>query len=212
MAGNINLTNLPQGNDPVLGTFYGAADVTTAMAWNVNPASNTAVITTFLELLAQDPAALSGEWSGVKFDQYSQDRNVETVLELEGDISGFGDSNQIPGVNSQRLGLLAPNEKSGDENFRLGYTIHGAVSTASDIDVYEFSAIPGTQAWIDIDNTEFGLDSVIELIDINGNIIAISDNSLAEIREPSRCRCLYGSRTPHAIWSEFSTQLGWNIA
>ncbi len=38
-------------------------------------------------------AGSPGSWRGILLDQFSSDRNVETVAELEGEISGFGDLN-----------------------------------------------------------------------------------------------------------------------
>lgn len=186
----INVPGLPQPN-------YGPAITTTAHSWRSDPLSNSVSFTAVLELLeSPDSLVASGEWKGVVLDEYSHDRNVETVIELEGDISGFGDSNNLPRVSSQFLGLLASGEKASDENLRLGYTIQGAISVSRDVDVYEFLGTPGTQVWLDIDNTEFGLDSVIELIDIDGNILAISNNSLVEAGSPSTFATFMGAGRP----------------
>ena len=86
----------------------------------------------------------------------------------------------IPALNAQDIGLLATDEKSSDENFRLGFTINGAIAVPGDVDVYKFEGTAGTQVWVDIDRTEFGLDSVVELVDIDGTILALSDNSRHE--------------------------------
>ena len=93
---------------------------------------------------------------------------------------GFGDTNDDPALNAQNIGRLATGEKASDENFRLGFTINGAIAVPGDVDVYEFEGTAGTQVWVDIDRTEFGLDSVVELIDIDGNILGLSDNSRTE--------------------------------
>ncbi len=90
-----------------------------------------------------------------------------------------------PGTNAtpstaQFIGKLASREGVGDEVLRLGYEIHGQISTKSDVDVYAFTATPGTEVWFDIDRTSVGFDSVVELIDDAGNVLVRSDNSFAE--------------------------------
>jgi hypothetical protein len=52
-AGTINL---PALSDPELGTVYGPGDLSTAFAWSVNPLQTTATVTSFLELVAHNPA------------------------------------------------------------------------------------------------------------------------------------------------------------
>ena len=180
VPGNIDTVDLPTILDPDLGTIYGPRDVTTAFAWDVNPGATSAMFTSFLELIPRNPNATAGEWQGITLNEYSHDRNVETIIELESDISGFGDTNDDPALNAQNIGRLATGEKSSDENFRLGFTINGAIAVPGDVDVYEFEGTAGTQVWVDIDRTEFGLDSVVELVDIDGNILALSDNSREE--------------------------------
>src|SRR5439155_14029195 len=63
-AGNINTARLVPFNDPTLGNVYGLADVTTAFAWSVDPNATTSTITSFLELVPQNPAnaGTAGEW------------------------------------------------------------------------------------------------------------------------------------------------------
>src|SRR5262249_51978503 len=121
LTGNINTTNLPPINDPTLGPINGLADVTTAMSWTVVPTATTATITTFLQLIPQNPASVGspGDWRGVKLDQYSNDRNVAEILETEN--GSIGTSTDITTVdktrtpqNAQFLGSLAPNQNSGD--------------------------------------------------------------------------------------------------
>ncbi len=120
-----------------------------------------------------------GSWRGLVLNQFSHDRNVETVAELEGEISGFGDLNGTTGA-AQVIGQLAQRETASDENLRLGFTITGALAEPNDVDVYTFEGTAGTMVWLDIDRTEFGLDTVLELIDADGNTLAISDNSRVE--------------------------------
>ncbi|MCU0876166.1 MAG: GEVED domain-containing protein [Pirellulaceae bacterium] len=177
-TGNIDTTDLTPFIDPALGNVHGLADVTTAMAWTVDPTATTARITTFLELIPQAPIDTGnpGEWQGITIDQWAHDRNVETVLELE---SGDGSVNSTPS-RAQFLGGLGPFEKGGDENLRLGYTMHGVVVNPADVDVYSFQGRSGTEVWIDLDRTTHALDAVVELIDNNGNVLARSNNSVAE--------------------------------
>ena len=46
--------------------------------------------------------------------------------------------------------------------------------------MYSFEATPGTEIFFDIDRTSQDLDTVIELVDRNGVVLARSDNSEAE--------------------------------
>ena len=83
---------------------------------------------------------------------------------------------------AQELGQLATSVKAGDENLRLGFEVHGAIchDNPTDVDVYSFTGTAGTEVWIAIERTTFALDSVIELVDANGNVIARSDSQWAE--------------------------------
>jgi|GEM_PF-498183 len=119
-----------------------------------------------------------GDWNGVIFDKYAHDRNVAVVIEREPPAGVADDQNATP-LTSQRLGALAPNEKAGDENLRLGFTVHGYIRSddAKDVDVYQFDAVAGTEIWIDIDWTTFALDTIVELITAEGTVLARSDNS-----------------------------------
>lgn len=122
-----------------------------------------------------------GDWNGINLTQYSNDRNVAVINELEPANTGTADLNHLP-ATAQFLGSLAPSQQSGDENNRLGFEVHGAVSfdQPGDADVYSFSGVAGTQVWFDIDKTSSSLDTVVELINANGNVLAASDNSVAE--------------------------------
>lgn len=188
VPGNINLQNLPQQVDPDLGAIFGPADVTTAFAWSVDPNATTATITSFLELVPQDPSAtgpsLTGDWRSVRLEEYSHDRNVETIIEQEPAEAA------APGINAtttsaQVIGNLARNEKTSDENIRLGFEVHGSLTAPDDVDVYAFSGFSGTEVWLDIDNTKNSLDTVVELLDAAGNVLARSDNAAAESADPS---------------------------
>jgi hypothetical protein len=120
--------------------------------------------------------ALPGDWQGITIDQWAHDRNVETILERE---AGDGTFNSIP-PRAQLLGSLGPFEKAGDENLRLGFTVHGLIGNPTDVDVYSFQGRSGTEVWIDLDRTTHALDSIVELVDNNGNVLARSNNSPAE--------------------------------
>ncbi len=120
-----------------------------------------------------------GDWRSVKLDQYGNDRNAAVITEREQNVGG-NDSPQ----NAQPLGELAPSERSGDENRRLAFDVHGKIATKADADVYSFTARAGTEIWLDIDRTLPALDSVIELIDADGSVLARSDDSVLE-DEPS---------------------------
>ncbi|MEZ6101434.1 MAG: NF038122 family metalloprotease [Pirellulaceae bacterium] len=117
-----------------------------------------------------------GDWAGLRFELYSHDRNVATVTERESSGEFSSDTNGTPDTG-QFLGGLAPDEKSGDDNLRLGFDVHGAIASPSDVDVYSFDGIAGTEVWFDIDRTRFAFDSVVEVIDANGTVVAVSDDS-----------------------------------
>ena len=80
----------------------------------------------------------------------------------------------------ESVGLLAADEKSGDENLRLGFKIHGALSADRDVDLYSFEGAAGSTVWIDVDDTDPRLDTVLELLDGAGRVLAVSQNSRQE--------------------------------
>ncbi len=184
IPGNIDAVDLPASVDASLGTIRGPADVTTAFAWDVSPTATTAVITSFLELIPQDPASLRGDWRSVLIDQNSNDRNVASGVESEPSQAKTPGTNGTPS-SAEFLGELAPNLTNGDENRRLGFQVQGVISEPGDVDVYSFRGRAGTEVWLDIDRTQNSLDTVVELVDANGRILALSDNSLAEEANPS---------------------------
>ncbi|WP_146433541.1 GEVED domain-containing protein [Blastopirellula retiformator] len=114
-----------------------------------------------------------GDWRSLLIDEYANDRNVDTIVEAEINNAVSVGTNGTP-QTGQALGILAPDEYAGDDNRRLGFEVHGFLSSPSDVDVYSFQAIPGTEVWIDLDLTTYALDAIIELIDDNGNVIARS--------------------------------------
>lgn len=119
-----------------------------------------------------------GAWRSIRFDRYAHDRNVAVVNELEPATSGQADVNGTP-ASSQRLGQLAPFDKAGDDVQRLGFDVYGFIrfDDPGDVDVYQFDAPAGTEIWIDIDRTTFALNTIIDLIDADGNVLARSDDS-----------------------------------
>ncbi|QDV27539.1 GEVED domain-containing protein [Aureliella helgolandensis] len=132
--------------------------------------------------VATAPAA--GDWRSILLETYSNDRNVSIVSESESTITTAPRTNETPS-KGQYLGALAENLKAGDENNRLGFQIQGVIAAPSDVDVYTFTAKAGTEVWLDIDRTDNSLDTVVELVDANGNTLALSDNSLSEESNPS---------------------------
>ncbi len=125
------------------------------------------------------PDAQPGDWQGLRFDPYSHDRNVAVATEREGRTGGVGDLNANIGQH-QELGTLAANEKSGDENIRLGFEVYGAIAADRDQDLYSFEGTAGTMVWFDIDRTDAQLDTVLELLDGNGRVLALSQDSRSE--------------------------------
>ncbi|WP_173403165.1 GEVED domain-containing protein, partial [Rhodopirellula sallentina] len=134
-----------------------------------------------------DDSGIAGgdEWRGFLFDEWSNDRNVAIILEAESPLSGTVEVNSNPITKAQPLGVLAPDMKSGDENRRLGFEVHGYISpnNSKDVDAYSFQATAGTQVWIDIDRTDPSLDLVMELVlddgTASGQVVAFLDDPIA---------------------------------
>ncbi len=133
----------------------------------------------------------AGDWRSVLFDQYGNDRNVELIIESEARNSKAPGDNATPD-SAQFIGSLAQSEQTSDDNLRLGFEIAAVLNEANDVDVYSFNAVAGTELWFDIDRTTNTLDTVVELIDADGHLVARSDNSLQESLDPS---LLYRSPT-----------------
>ncbi len=189
---NIEYNGLTSGLVASFPVKPGANTLTIAIADASDDAFDSGVLMTDLHFSTQDvgaggvtaAGAQSGAWQGITLDQYSNDRNVAVVNEAESANTGGAGTNDTPGT-AQSLGQLAPNQKSGDDTQRLGFVVNGSISTPSDADVYTFKAQPGTQVWMDLGNTSPGLDSIVELVDANGTVLARSDNALAESNNPS---------------------------
>lgn len=115
------------------------------------------------------------DWRSIRLDQYSNDRNVELLREIESVFTGGVEANATP-TSAQVLGVLAPDLKSGDADRRLGFQVYGAIATddTTDLDTYSFSARGGTEVWIDVDMTGASLDAVVELLMADGTVLASS--------------------------------------
>ena len=50
---------------------------------------------------------------------------------------------------------------------------------------YSFTGYAGTEIWITFDQTSFSLDTFVELIDADGNVVASSDNWRDELKDAS---------------------------
>ena len=124
-----------------------------------------------------------GDWRSVKIDQLSNDRNIHIVRELEDPLLIGGSRNNTP-LLAQHLGRLAPRETASDDVSRLGFKVLGHLAPG-DVDVYAFQGTAGTEVWIDIDRTTHSLDTVIELVNANGVVLARSTNSTDEDADPS---------------------------
>ncbi|MCA9205758.1 MAG: hypothetical protein KDA59_22045, partial [Planctomycetales bacterium] len=122
---------------------------------------------------ATNPAA--GNWRGLLFNEFSNDRNVRIVIEDESPFTDGVDVNDNT-AKAQVLGTLAANEKSGSVNAPLGYEVHGTISLddPSDIDVYKIVGTAGTEVWVDLDRTSPKLDLIVELVNKTGTVLARS--------------------------------------
>ena len=129
------------------------------------------------------PAA-EGDWNSILLGQYSHDRNVEIVIESESFNANAPGANATA-RNAQFIGALAPHEKGGDENLRLGFEVHGFLSNATDRDVFSFEAEAGSEVWIDFDRTSYAFDPIVELLDGNDLVLAASYNERDEKAIPS---------------------------
>jgi VCBS repeat-containing protein len=139
---------------------------------------------------------MPGQWRSLLLKEFSNDRNVAIIGELEDQFTDANETNADTS-SAEPLGELAPDEKSGDENRRLGFEVHGLISPddPADQDVYSFIADAGTRVWIDLDRTASALDATIELLNINGEVLASSTNNstLTGVAETLRQNTLLGS-------------------
>ena len=129
-------------------------------------------------------SATPGDWRSVRIDKYSNDRNVEIRNENEEVVSSL-DRNGIP-TRAEDLGQLGRSDKDIDDTLRAGFQVSGylANSNPGDVDYYSFTARPGTEVWIDLDRTRFALDAVVEVLNAANQLVATSDDSFYESRNP----------------------------
>ncbi|GIW92549.1 MAG: hypothetical protein KatS3mg110_0590 [Pirellulaceae bacterium] len=142
-----------------------------------------AIVSSIVQQAGGNPAQ-PGDWRSVRLEEYSHDRNVSRVMEIESADGSLPDSNNTPD-RAELLGDLAPHEKAGDETLRLGFVVDGVINKPGDVDVYRFTAQAGTEVWFDIDRTSHALDTVVELITAEGLVLARSDNSFDEAVNPA---------------------------
>ena len=168
-----------------------AGDFDTAHQWRLSNSATEALVTSFIEFIPSDPASDPfpfdtssnlpgvGSWDGIVIREAASDSNASLTAENEPANVGNSDTNALAS-RSQYLGELAPDRASGDENRRLGLIVDGELSSSGDVDVYSFVAQAGTQVWLDIDRTNLSLDSIVELVNANGQTIVLSDDAMAE--------------------------------
>ncbi len=129
-----------------------------------------------------NPAAVPkpGDWNSVILDSYSNDYNVAEINEYE-PAYGSGSTDLDGSIQTaQSLGQLASSPDAGDDTLRLGFEVQGAINydNPADKDVYSFQATAGTQVWLDIDRSTYALDSQIDLLDANGDVLATAYASI----------------------------------
>ncbi|MDO4557718.1 MAG: hypothetical protein Q4C47_02000, partial [Planctomycetia bacterium] len=89
-----------------------------------------------LETVTSNAAAGAGDWRGLQLLEYSNDRNVQVVVEYEASSSPVSSDNSVS--EAQNIGSLASTIQGGDENLRLGFDIYGTIryDQPQDADVY----------------------------------------------------------------------------
>ena len=122
---------------------------------------------------------VANDWNGIVLDEFSNDSNYAVVPELEL-LTELAPGLNATAANAQFLGELAKDLLTADTDRRLGFEVDGYLSGTNDIDTYSFVGSPGSEVWVDVDRTTFTLDTVIELLDANGTVLARSDNSVEE--------------------------------
>ena len=124
------------------------------------------------------------DWRSLLFDGLSNDRNTAVVVEQELSTAA------PPGLNStvnnaQILGDLAELLTGSNEQLRLGFEVQGFISARVTLILMLSPRPPALRCgsiWI---RTSLGLDSMIEVVDDAGQVLARSDNSFAEVDDPS---------------------------
>jgi hypothetical protein len=187
---------------PYRATFKGSVNFNRLMPFAVDPITGEVAMLGMVaggQGVGPAPDVVSpGDWGTIRLDSLSNDTNLDVINEVEQGFTSTGDTNKSP-LTAQPLGDLAKDLVSGDDNVRLGFEIYGGLSQATnspggaDVDVYSFRGTAGTTVWFDIDRTASSLDSVVELVDANGAVVARSDNSNAEA---NGTQALVGSAKP----------------
>lgn len=165
--------------DMVFETGGLAGDIDQIQAGGLTATSFSEALVTSIVNQTGAQAAAPGDWRGVLLETLSNDRNVAMVPELESPSASATSRNESSST-SEYLGQLARTVSGGDENTRLGFDVHGVINKPSDVDVYSFTAFGGTEVWLDIDRTAANLDTVVELISADGEILALSNDSYWE--------------------------------
>ncbi|MEM6778539.1 MAG: dockerin type I domain-containing protein, partial [Planctomycetota bacterium] len=168
-------------------------DIATVHEWRFNAGSDAGRITTFVEWIPSDPAdpfdivltspiLNSGTWDGITIREAASDFNVAVTAESEPGNIGRGPTNDFNAIpdTAQYLGEIAPTVAAGDDSRRIGLIVDGELSQVGDEDVYSFIAEAGTQVWLDIDRTDARVDTIVELINANGETLVLSDDSVDE--------------------------------
>ena len=156
--------------------------------WAINPFNSTEGL--IVHVSEQDRLALdvigydvvggaAGDWQGITLERLSHDRNAHALIEQESPDGPAPGVNGTTGV-AQNIGTIASDKRNSNENQQLGFEIRGLINAPNDVDVYSFDGTAGTELWIDIDRTSPSLNSVVELIDESGQVLARSDDSHAE--------------------------------
>ncbi len=179
-------TTIPDYVDLIHETGGIAGDINQIQFGGATTTSFGRALTTTIVTQAGGSASLPkpGDWNSVLITPNANDRNVAVVTEVESPTSKSPGANSTP-TNAEFLGELAPNLQSSDENRRLGFQLQGVISEPGDVDVYSFRGTAGTEVWFDIDRTLNSLDTVVELVDASGRILAQSDNSVDEEANPA---------------------------
>ncbi len=161
-----------------LATLTGATDSTgVPLYFDIDPNNGALIAAAIVDAVTgvvPGLAASPGDWRGLQFNEYANDRNVRTVLENELANNGGVEVNNNVG-NARTLGELAPDYKSADDNRPLGFEIHGFISAddPGDVDVYSFQGTAGVDVWFDLDRTRgAALDPVLELVERDGTVLA----------------------------------------
>jgi len=104
VAGDIQQGNLPAFTDASLGKVYGPADVTTAFAWDVNPAATTAVVTPSLTLASVAVGGVRSSVVAVGTDGRSNTWNREFAYTAVSPTSI-----RVAGLTAIQSGFFSPN-------------------------------------------------------------------------------------------------------